>query len=81
MKKVIATVTIAMLIPCLLTGCIKKAEPAKETSQSGKRSMRSVEIERIVRLSSIRKTRPFNMGRSSNLHVSYVVVSSQSHDA
>lgn len=32
MKKVIATVTIAMLIPCLLTGCIKKAEPAKETT-------------------------------------------------
>ena len=30
MKKVIATVTIAMLIPCLLTGCIKKAEPTKE---------------------------------------------------
>lgn len=33
MKKVIASVMVAVLIPCLLTGCIKKVETAKETTK------------------------------------------------
>ena len=33
MKKVIASVMVAVLIPCLLTGCIKKVDTAKETTK------------------------------------------------
>ena len=33
MKKVIASVMVAVLIPCLLTGCIKKIDTAKETTK------------------------------------------------
>ena len=46
MKKVIASVMVAVLIPCLLTGCIKKVDTAKETTKETTEQTASAQSEK-----------------------------------
>jgi len=46
MKKVIASVMVAVLIPCLLTGCIKKVDTAKETTKETTEQTAAAQVEK-----------------------------------